>query len=457
MKKYKLIFILIIVFTLAAIENNPTVMGSSWSNGSLLKGIDALRNNPANLGLSDNVNSSMTFLFMPMPNISISSENSISLSIYNDYVSEDGDNLWSPADVDKILDQLDGKWRVQNNVDIDIFSMTKGNKGLSLTANSIENIAVPEDILELLLKGIRVGKVYDAEELNGEAYNSASLGLSYARLINQSWIDKYFKEFSVGGTLRFIHSLPGTEMDNFDDDIGGKIRPAYIKIDNVDAYVVVNDVSGGNGSGSTGTKVKGSFDLQVSEAGMGFGTDLGMTGILSHNENMRVGLTISNLFSMIDWYKDNRTYKYRYLMDGIYISDLNGTDSLFTIQDQFSVESDDFYTYLPPELKLDYAWKLYPGNQNFFWTSSYIQGFKNELYSTTMPKFSTGFEWYHNSADWFRLRSGITLGGESLYSSAAGISFVFTHYTMDFAIDNKYLYGDDSKGLSFAIGQKLLW
>jgi len=304
--------------------------------------------------------------------------------------------------------------------------------------------------LNLFLKGSELGKVYDAEELDAEVLNFYSFGMSYAAPVKQTWLDRYFKEFSIGGTLRFIHSASGVEMDDLEEGSDTKLRPAYLKLKNIDSYISTGSVTEGS------TVVKGEFEILVSEAGMGFGSDLGFSGVLSHNGNMKIGLTFNNLYSVINWYKSNRIYKYQYIMDGILISDLEGNDSLFT-ENENSENIGNFYTSLPVEMKLDYVWKLFPKNQNFFWTSSYIQGFSDRLYSTYIPRFSTGFEWFHNSASWFRLRSGITLGGQSFYSSAAGMSLQFAHYSMDLAVENKYLYGDGSKGLSFAIGQKILW
>ncbi|MCG2760559.1 MAG: hypothetical protein L6407_05055, partial [Candidatus Delongbacteria bacterium] len=441
------------ISTVSAGGNNPTIMGSSWSNGTILRGFDAIRNNPANLGLSDNVQGSLNVFFF-MPNLSYVLENSFSLNVYNDYISKSGDNSWSSSDVDKILDQLDDKWRIQNELNFDIFGLTYHNMGFSIAANSIQNISVPKELLELVLKGNETGKVYDAKEFDGESFSSVSLDLSYAHTINHRWIDKYFQEFSVGGTIRLIHSLPGAEMDDFEKDSEEKISPAYFKIKNVDSYIVAHDITDENSPDEGATQVKGSFEVLVSEAGMGFATDLAMAGII--NDKMTIGLSFIDLFSYIDWYKNSKIYKYEYKMNGLLLSDMDDSDdSLFA--DIQTTKDGSFYTTLPIELKLDYVWKFYPENQNLFWTSAYKQGFKNELTSTTMPKFSTGFEWYHNSAKWFRFRSGITLGGDALYSSAAGFSTAFKHYSMDFAIENKYFYGDSSKGLSFAIGQKIYW
>lgn len=445
--------ILLIMAVVSGAENNPVLMGSSYSGGMLLRGIDAVRNNPANLALSDNVSGSLSCILLP--NVSCSVENSFPLYIYNDYFAETGDNVWSAADKRDILDHLGDRWRMQNNICFDIFSISVENTAVSFSANSVESISIPKDFLDLALNGNETGKKYDAGELDGEMFNSVSVGVSYAQKIEAEWIKKYFEEFSVGGTLRFIHSIPGTEMDDFEEGSENKIKPAYMKINNISSYVVANDITGENSQTAGSTVVKGSFEVLISEAGLGFGTDLGMSGVI--NDRMRVGLSFSNLFSYINWYKNNKAYVYSYVLDGLTLGDLEGSenDSLFT-ENEYA-EKRDFTTVLPPEMRLDYLWLFINSDNNIFWTSSYIQGFYNELNTTTIPKFSTGIEWFHNSADWLKLRSGISAGGEALFSSAAGFSIKIKKYVLDLAVENKYWFGESSKGLSFALGQKFVW
>ncbi|MBN2788749.1 MAG: hypothetical protein JXR69_01005, partial [Candidatus Delongbacteria bacterium] len=112
-KKLFIILSLIVLISLNAGVNNPTAMGSSWSNGLLLRGVDAVRYNPANLGFTDNYKGSINFF-----PISFSADNSFSKNIYDDYIAEGGDNSWSESDIDDMLDELNDKWRLRNNINI---------------------------------------------------------------------------------------------------------------------------------------------------------------------------------------------------------------------------------------------------------------------------------------------------------------------------------------------------
>ncbi|MCD6176269.1 MAG: hypothetical protein J7K29_00355 [Candidatus Cloacimonetes bacterium] len=449
-KKLFIITVLMLLLNLNAGLNNPTAMGSSWSNALLLKGIDAVRYNPATLGFSDNYKGSINFF-----PLSVMLQNSFSRNVYDDYVAEGGDNSWSESDIDNILGQLDDKWRFQNNVNFDLIGFSTQKKAFTLNLETIQDITFPEAVFELLLKGNEMGVTYDFNDFDAEEMSTASLGYSFAEQVKLDGVTEIFKEFSVGATIRYIYAIPTTPIEDLDENSNEDMTVAYFKMDNVDAYLSTEDIVDSSSTAQGATTVKGSFDLLTSEGGQGLGIDLGVAAKI--NKKMNIGLSVKNILAGISWYKNNRIYKYDFEVDGILLSEMDsvGVDTTYTLKNV--AETRKFFTVLPPELRLDFTWEFHPGNQRLFWTNSYIQGFKNELLSTTMPKFSTGIQWNHKSADWFIFRAGITGGGDALYSSAAGFSLAFSHYSFDIAVENKYGYGTSSKGLGVAIGQKFYW
>ncbi|NOR45844.1 MAG: hypothetical protein GQ534_09690 [Candidatus Delongbacteria bacterium] len=452
MKKLFIILSLTVILSLNAGLNNPTAMGSSYSNALLLKGIDAVRYNPATLGFSDNYKGSINFF-----PVSILAENSFSRNVYDDYIAEDGDNEWSISDRKNILDQLDDKWRMQNNINIDLIGFSVPRKAYTLNLQSIQDISFPEALLDLMLGGNELDEEYNFNEFDAEVMNTVSLGYSFAEQVKLDGVKEIFREFSVGATIRYIYAIPTAEMDDLDKDSDDKITAAYFKMDNVDGYLDTDDITGPDSPDSNATTLKGSFDLLTSEGGQGLGIDLGVAAKI--NKKMSIGLSVTNALAGISWYKNNKTYKYDYQLNGILLTELNelelDVDSMYTLKDVS--ETRKFFTVLPPELRLDFTWEFHPGKQILYWTNSYVQGFKNELLSTTMPKFSTGIQWNHKNADWFIFRAGITGGGDALYSSAFGFSLAFSHYSFDLGVENKYWYGASSKGLGLAIGQKFYW
>jgi len=451
-KKLLIITLLIVILSLNAGLNNPTAMGSSYSNALLLKGVDVVRYNPANLAFSDNYKGSINFF-----PVSVLFENSFSRNVYDDYIAEDGDNVWSVSDRNDILDQLDEKWRMQNNVNVDLIGFSIPGKAYTLNLQSIQDISFPEALLDLLINGNEMDEEYNFNDFDAEVMNTVSLGYSFAELIKLDGVREIFKEFSVGATIRYIYAVPSVKMDDLDENSDDEITAAYFKVDNVNAYLNTDDIADSSSTSEGATTLKGSFDLITSEGGQGLGIDLGVAAKI--NKRMNIGLSVTNAFAGISWYKNNKIYRYDYELNGLMLSELDSIeadiDSMYTLKDV--AETRKFFTVLPPEMRLDFTWEFHPGDQILYWTNSYVQGFKNELLSTTMPKFSTGIQWNHKKADWFIFRAGITGGGDALYSSAFGFSLAFTHYSFDLGVENKYWYGSSSKGLGVAIGQKFYW
>lgn len=452
--KNKIAFVLslTIIMFLHAGENNPTAMGSSFTNALLLKGTDAVGYNPATLGFSDNYKGSINFF-----PVSFSLENSFSTSTYMEYIDQSGDNVWSISERDDILDQLGDEWRFRNSLNLDVAGFSTGSKAFTLNAQSMQDFTFPKKLMELLLHGNEMGVEYNFNDFDAEAMNTVSLGYSFAELVKLDGVTEIFRELSVGATIRYIYAVPSVPMDDLDDTSDDEMTVAYYSIDNVNAYFDTDDLTDSTSTAQGATTLKGEFDLLTSEGGQGLGVDLGIAAKI--NKKINLGLSVKNALAGISWYKNNRIYRFDYEIDGILISNIDDfeadADTMYTIKDVS--ETRKFFTILPPEMRLDFTWEFNPGNQRLFWTNSYIQGFRDELLCTTTPIFSTGIQWNHKNADWFIFRAGITGGGESLYSSAAGFSLAFSHYSFDIAIENKYFYFESSKGIGVSIGQKFYW
>ena len=456
-----LIIILVTGFCFATNDLNPRAMGSSWSNGMLLHNSDAARYNPALLSFTNN--SSNKQYELSLFSFGISFENSFSRSYYEDYVADGGDNSWSSSDVDDILDVIDDDWRIQNNIKVGLVGISFGSSALGLSFYSTQDLNIPKALLELPLKGNEVGKEYKLDNLDGEILNMYSAEYSFSDKLDFKILNKFFQEFTLGGTLRYMYGAPIAEMDDLDGDSDGKIKPAYMKIDNVTGRLLVNDLNSSSSPADSATILTGQMDFLVSEGGQGIGLDFGFAGKI--NDNISVGLSVTNLISGMSWTKNNKIYRYDYKIRGMITQDLGDadSDSIFTSNLDTTFTSidtkaaDKFFTSLPAELNLGFAWKFDSKTQYITWTAAYNQGFTDQHTATTMPKFSTGFEWSHYNADWFKFRGGITGGGDALYSSACGFSLAFSNYAFDLGVENKYLYGNGSKGLGVSIGQRIYW
>ncbi len=430
-------------------EMSPVFMGSSWSNGMLLRNLDAVGYNPANMALSGNHDYSINFL-----PVSVAFENTYKKEFYDDYIGVTENNSWSEDDVDKILSELDdtGHWRINNRVKVGVIGFSLGKEAYNLNINTVQDVKIPKELLELALKGNEFDREYRFDDLDGEHYQYASLEYSFSEKLDFLSFKKLFKEVTIGATFRYMFGFPGVEMNDLQDD-DKKMNPAYFKLTNIEGYFLANDITGPNSIDSGATSFKGTVDILKSEAGHGIGVDIGAAAKIT--DDMTVGFSITNLISGISWYQNNKVYRYNYEMNGIFVNQLENIEEAITdLDSSFTVGK--IFTSIPTELNLGFSWGFnYENGQKLVWTAAYNQGFINEQASTIIPKLSTGIS--YTPIDWFTLRSGVTGGGDSYFESAIGFSLEFAHYAFDFGVESKHLYGSGSKGLGIAIGQKFYW
>ena len=430
-------------------DMSPVFMGSSWSNGLLLRNLDAVGYNPANMALSGNHDYSINFF-----PISVAFENSYKKEFYDNFVGAGGDNSWSPSDINSILAELDdtGYWRINNRAKVGVIGFSLGTEAYNLNINTVQDVTIPKELLELVLVGNEFDREYKFDDLDAEYFSYASLEYSFSEKLDFLSFNKIFTEVTVGATFRYMFGFPGPdtpEPQNPNNDI----NPAYFKLSNIDGYFLANDVTGPNSIDSGATSYKGTVDILKSEAGHGIGVDLGAA--VKVTNDITIGMSVTNIISGISWYQNNKVYRYNFEMYGLHINQLeNIEDALTDIDTTFAVGK--IFTSIPTEVNIGFAWNFdYENGQKVVWTAAYNQGFVYRQASTIMPKVSTGIS--YTPIDWFTLRSGITGGGDSYFESAIGFSLEFAHYSFDFGVEGKHLYGASSKGLGIAIGQKFYW
>lgn len=440
---------------------SPTFMGGCNSNGMLLKGLDAATYNPALLSFSDGYKYSIN-LFP----VSFSLESSVEKSLYDDYLAKTGDNSWSTSDKDKILDAIGDGLSVNVNGKSSLIGFQLGHEAYALNVYNHLSVYTPKDLWELI-KGNEVNKSYKFDDAKAEMYNLASAEYTFSDKLEIRALNKIFKEVTVGATFRYMFGFPVADIEDsklieFDSTSlqrNENIYPAYMKIDNVQGELFVSDISGINSTAHGATKMLATYDVLVSEAGHGIGMDVGAA--IKVTDDISCGISINNLISGISWYHNNKIYRFQKVIDGIYPQNTQDdtADSLMTnyksrILD--TLETDKFFTSIPAELNLGFAWNFkFANQQQLTWTAGYSQQFTDQTGATYMPKISTGCEYVPVS--WFKLRGGIMGGGASGFGSAIGLGFYAAHYAFDLGVEDKYLFGSGSKGAGIAIGQKFFW
>ncbi len=85
---------------------------------------------------------------------------------------------------------------------------------------------------------------------------------------------------------------------------------------------------------------------------------------------------------------------------------------------------------------------------------NYHQGFNNMLSNSTIERFSFGAEWI--PVDWFKLRTGISVGGYDDFKWGMGLGFDAGILDFDFATGyvHSIFDGNNAKRLGFAMSSR---
>lgn len=463
MKRLFLISLTLVAAALSTLSADsrlsPMFMGSCNSNGMLLKGLDAATYNPALLSFSDCYKYSIN-LFP----VNFSVESSVEKSLYDDYLAKTGDNSWSNSDKDKILDAIGDGLSLNVNAKTSLIGFQLGHEAYALNVYNHVSLYTPKDLWELI-KGNEFNKSYQFEDAKAELYNMASAEYTFSDKLEIRALNKIFKEVTVGATFRYMFGFPVASFE--DNDLikfdsastqrNENIYPAYMKISNVQGELYVSDITGSGSTATGATKILATYDVLVSEAGHGIGMDVGAA--VKVTDDISCGISINNLISGISWYHNNKIYRYQKVLNGLFPNDVQESNNVMDEQrDRIldTLETDKFFTSIPAELNLGFAWHFkFANEQNLTWTAGYSQQFTDQTGATYIPKVSTGCEYVPVS--WFKLRGGIMGGGASGFGSAIGFGFYAAHYAFDLGVEDKYLFGSGSKGAGIAIGQKFFW
>ncbi len=391
-------------------DTQPRAMGIAGAYGAMARGVESIYWNPANLALSDSPKLSLP---LNMGLSFIMENNSISISDYNKY---NGDFI-SDEDKDDILGDIPGGG-LRFNTDVGLFMPVIGGVAFPLPWGLSSAIAinarigmegeVPRDMIDLLLNGNQfardreaVGKSagYDIAKWDGQGWGLGILSWAVAKPIMPSSLQNYLSEFAVGATFKVMGGGFG-EILRSDGGIETRVSGT-----DIDAYAV--------------TRFGG---------GLGFGIDLGATGVTKDGKTT-VGLALMNLLDTMNWsisaQQDSvfvQASRLRALsftgkagLDEIFDNPVDGSgDPVFNE----TVDESSFALSLPAMLRLGATHKPIP---KLTVSGQYDQAFSSGFGISSTPRLALGVE--YRLVDWFPLSFGLSGGGRAGQSSAIGFSF----------------------------------
>ncbi len=278
--------------------------------------------------------------------------NALDLDTYNRIMRKGSIN---EADKEAIMNMIDGSIRVNSEGQIAVGGFTMGNVAISSSAHFFAKAALDEDYLRLLLYG-NEEETYTFDKRD----NNASL-LSYADLT-----------VGMGG---YRLPLPETAPD--------------IKIGfSASLLIGIEDIHTRHYTGTfhadiDGMSLEQDLTLRTGGAGLGFKSMIGLSSEPVHN--LKVGLTLDNLFGAIAWGLVRKDMRYHVVADSVYVADLEEDFYEYT---HTSENTDGFTTVLPAEMRLG---ALYSTKSASF-SMDYVVGFGNSTQTSKLGRLSFGAE-----------------------------------------------------------------
>jgi hypothetical protein len=269
----------------------------------------------------------------------------------------------------------------------------------SISASEGVKSTIAEEVLDLLLNGNELGRLYSFKPITGEAVSYAHFAVSYGRPFDLGLDD--FAQTGVGLSLKYIRGL-----------LYGKIVKSHAV-----AFTGFNTIVS-----------EGSFLVHSAAGGAGFGMDIGAT--TTFRKKWRISLCMENVVSGIHWNKNPEAVSYDFEMSETNVLDLmsedNDADSAIVFRDSTYALS-DFSTNLPTIIRIGIVRSL----GKFLLAGEWEQGFRTTALASASPRFAIGSE--YKPLKFLRLRLGSAIGGGSGFVLSYGLGFVIGPVRWDFA------------------------
>ena len=396
------VIVITAVPSFAASQSSARSVAMGGAFTALSRGVDAARNNPANLALSDNkgINIEVIGAGASIQN------NAFSLNDYNKYTGA----ILTTSDKQYLLDQIpDEGLELNAELEASLLSVSASSFALTVTGVGVADVSLSRDIFDLVLNGNTFTQSIDVTGSYFEAVSYVAVGLSYGFPLMK--ISE--RELTGGATVKYLRGL---------------------------AVERVTELRGSITTSLTGFSGDGQLIAQTATGGSGYAIDLGLAYAL--NKDYTLGLNFKNLLSKISWNKNTEEQGYVFNLDTLTLSNSSGD---FYTSNSYTDTIADFSTSLTPVMSAGIA----KTTGKFIWAFDWEQGFRRAYGVSTKPRLALGAEYKLVSA--LPLRAGYAIGGGRNPSLSLGSGFQVSGFHLDFAaITGSSISSGSSKGINFA-------
>jgi len=434
------------VFTEAAAQVglNGRSMGMAGAYGCMARGSEAVKWNPAVLGLpfkEDHRRMSRPHKYWPvaplfsldLASLGISiCNNSLNLDLYNEYFSRsyfDKNEIWDDPAKAEIMSAFDDDFFGFSNMQVTGMAFSYEKFAFSVSSFFYTNLKVPRNVLTAPLQGLGAAPLL-IKNAEGEMIGGTEFAISTAKVLYE-W--DYFDYFCLGATFKYF------------------LGHAYSKLKEAEGTVISNEDT---------LSVNGSYELLTAlpfndrgKGGDGVGLDLGAAAIVG--ERLTLGVALSNLVGSINFGEvEEQTGTINLNESGL---NQDYFDNFGQYLDSIAVKTDTTYIaaeiikyIMPKAVVLSANYRLLP---YLTVEADYHQGLNNTAGGTTIPRLALGTEISY--IKFLPLRFGVAVGGLQGLTLAAGFGVKAGCFQMDFAAAGQSGLFNRSKGINFAVSPRI--
>ncbi|MCX6639897.1 MAG: DUF5723 family protein [bacterium] len=407
---------------------NPRSIGMAGAYQSMAQGAEVSSWNPANLAMDNAPMFSLDVLNTAF----MLTNNTLSISFYNEYLSQDyfdAHGSWDDAAKSAIVDQIpsDGL-RIANRMQLTTLAFSYRRSAVALNSFVYADFNLPQEFIKIPLEGLPT-ETMSIDKLEGESIAGTEVALSTARYFKSKW--DWAENFTVGATLKL------------------EIGHAYFRMDRAAGSMLSSDDSIAINWNYRMLKVL-PFDDKGS-TGMGFGFDIG--GAAQINDKLAVGLSLHNVLGSISFNGcEESRGSFAFDQPGINLDEIDNINEYFQSfsTDTTFISKEKIKYELPKSMLLSANYLIQP---KIAVEMDYHQGLNKTAGGTTTPRLALGTELRYLSH--LPVRLGFALGGVQGTTFGFGLGLKFKPYELDLAVSNTRGFFNKSKGLSFAIGQRI--
>ncbi len=380
-------------------------MGSSFT--VLAQGVDAVKFNPANLGIKAYRENGVELVGVGA-NVA---NNAFTLNDYNSYTGA----FLTDADKEDILDKIPSEGlQLTAEAEASALTVARGPFAFAIQGFGVADINLSKDVMELVLQGNTFADTIDMTGSYSEAVAIGAASLSYGTSIYTSGT----RELAVGVTAKYLYGI---------------------------AIERVTEMEGMVATWATGLEGSGRLVAQTATGGNGYALDLGAT--LKLNGRYAVGARIKNVISSMTWTDGTEEHGYNFSFDTMTVDNMEDDH---VVSDDYTREIGSFETDLPSVLNVGMA----KTSGSLLWAIDWEQGFRRAYGTSSKPRISAGLEWAPVKA--LPLRAGYCTGGNKPTAFSFGSGFHMPVFYIDYAVvTGATLTGNSSKGLNFAVSTGL--